>query len=366
MAKRLDGAPKKDGFRMPGEFEEHKQCWMIWPERTDNWRMGAKPAQKTFVQAAEAISEFETVTMAVSSRQYSNAREKLPAHIRVIEISNNDAWMRDSGATFVKNDKTGEIRGVDWEFNAWGGLVDGLYFPWDQDDKVARKMCEIESIDTYRTNGFILEGGAIHVDGEGTCIVTEACLLHESRNPHMTKEEIENQLKEYLNLEKIIWLPEGIHLDETNEHVDNIVHYIAPGKVVLAWTEDKNDPQYNMSAKAHEVLSNATDAKGRKLEVFKLHIPAEILITAEEADGVDSVDGALPRQEGDRQAASYANFYIANGAVILPVFNDEKFDKLAVETLQKALPDRKIVPIYAREIILGGGNIHCITQQQPE
>lgn len=366
MAKRLDGTPKKDGFRMPGEFEEHKQCWMIWPERTDNWRMGAKPAQKAFVQVAEAISEFEPVTMAVSRRQYSNAREKLPAHIRVVEISSNDAWMRDSGATFVKNDRTGEVRGVDWEFNAWGGLVDGLYFPWDQDDKVAQKMCEIESVDTYRTNGFVLEGGSIHVDGEGTCIVTEACLLHESRNPHMTKEEIENQLKEYLNLEKIIWLPEGICLDETNEHVDNILHYIAPGKVVLAWTEDKNDPQYNMSAEAYEVLSNTTDAKGRKLEIFKLHIPTEILITSEEADGVDAVDGTLPRQEGDRQAASYANFYIANGAVILPVFNDEKFDKLAIETLQKALPDRKIVPIYAREIILGGGNIHCITQQQPE
>jgi agmatine deiminase len=366
MAKRLDGTPQKDGFRMPGEFEEHKQCWMIWPERTDNWRMGAKPAQKTFVQVAEAISEFEPVTMAVSRRQYSNAREKLPAHIRVIEISNNDAWMRDSGATFVKNDKTGEVRGVDWEFNAWGGLEDGLYFPWDQDDKVALKMCEIESIDTYRTNGFILEGGGIHVDGEGTCIVTEACLLHESRNPQMTKEEIENQLKQYLNLEKIIWLPEGIHLDETNEHVDNIIHYIAPGKVVLAWTENKNDPQYDMSAKAYEALSDTTDAKGRKLEILKIHIPDKILITSEEADGVDAVDGTLPRQEGDRQAASYANFYIANGAVILPVFNDEKFDKLAIETLQKALPDRKIISIYAREIILGGGNIHCITQQQPE
>lgn len=356
--------PKQDGFRMPGEFEPHKGCWMVWPERTDNWRLGGKPAQKAFVEVAEAIANYEEVTMCVSQTQFMAAREELSDRIRVVEMSNDDSWMRDIGPTFVVNDQ-GEVRGIDWRFNAWGGLVDGLYFPWDKDDQVAKKVCEIEGKDYYSLEEFILEGGSIHSDGDGTAIVTEACLLHESRNPQLDKEGIENTLKEYLGVEKVLWLPNGIYLDETNEHVDNIVHYCAPGVLVLAWTEDENDPQYPLSKAAYDYLSKETDAKGRKLEIHKLHIPNEVLITKEESEGVDSVDGTLPREEGDRQAASYANFYIANGAVILPLFDDEKYDKLAMETLGKVFPDREIVGIYAREIILGGGNIHCITQQQP-
>lgn len=366
MSKKVTGYPRDDGFRMPGEFEPHKGCWMVWPERTDNFRLGAKPAQAAFVDVAHAISRFEYVTMLVSKSQYNAAREALDPQVRVIEMATNDAWVRDSGPTFVVNDKTGEVRGIDWRFNAWGGLVDGLYFPWNQDDKVARKICDIERKDYYSLKNFVLEGGAIHADGEGTLIVTQACLLHESRNPHMTQEEINDTLKNYLNLKKIIWLPEGIYLDETNEHVDNILHFIAPGKVVLAWTDDKSDPQYEKSMKAYDVLSNAIDAKGRKLEIFKLHIPEPILISKEESKGVDMVDGTKPRKEGDRQAASYANFYIANGAVILPVFNDDKFDRQAIDTLKRAMPEYEIVPVYAREILLGGGNIHCITQQQPK
>ncbi len=365
MARKLESTPRADGYRMPGEFEPHKGCWMIWPERTDNWRLGAKPAQKAFVEVAEAIAKYEEVTMCVSQRQYMAAKEMLSSNIRVVEMSNDDSWMRDVGPTFVINNE-GDVRGIDWRFNAWGGLLDGLYFPWDKDDQVAKKVCEIENKDFYSLESFILEGGSIHSDGDGTAIVTEACLLDESRNPDLSKEEIENTLKEYLNVEKVLWLPNGIYLDETNEHVDNIVHYCAPGVLALGWTNDENDPQYPYSKAAFDYLSNETDAKGRKLEIHKLHIPNEVLITQEESEGVDAVDGTLPRLEGDRQAASYANFYIANGAVILPLFGDEKYDEMAKETLQKIFPDRDIVGIYAREIILGGGNIHCITQQQPK
>lgn len=360
--KTFESSPKKDGFRMPGEFEKHDGCWMIWPERPDNWRLGAKPAQKVFAEVAAAIGKYEPMTVCVSDAQYDNARHMLPEYVRVVEMSTDDSWIRDCGATFVINGE--EVRGVDWSFNAWGGLVDGLYFPWDKDDHVARKMCDIERLDRYRLDDFVLEGGSIHVDGQGTLIVTEECLLSEGRNSHLTKEEIEDVLKEYLNLEKIIWIPYGIYNDETNGHVDNIIHYVAPGKVVLAWTEDENDPQYEICQKAFEVLNNETDAKGRKLEIVKLMLPANILITKEESEGVDAVDGTLPRNEGDRLAASYANFYIANGAVVLPVFNDPN-DEKAIETLKSVFPDREVVAIYAREILLGGGNIHCITQQQP-
>ncbi|ONI38338.1 agmatine deiminase [Candidatus Epulonipiscium fishelsonii] len=354
--------PKQDGFRMPGEFERHDACWMIWPERTDNWRLGAKPAQKVFAEVASVIGKYEPMTVCVSNAQYDNARQMLPEYVRVVEMSNDDSWIRDCGATFVVNGK--EVRGVDWGFNAWGGLVDGLYFPWDKDDHIARKMCDMERLGRYRIGEFILEGGSIHVDGEGTLIVTEECLLSEGRNPHMTKEEIEDTLKEYLNVEKIIWLPLGIYNDETNGHVDNIMHYVAPGKVVLAWTEDKEDPQYEICQTAYNILSTEQDAKGRNFEIVKLMLPANILITKEESEGVDAVDGTLPRNEGDRLAASYANFYIGNGFVALPIFGDPN-DELAVTTLQEVFPERKIETIYAREILLGGGNIHCITQQQP-
>lgn len=364
MSRKIESTPKADGYRMPGEFEPHKGCWMIWPERTDNWRNGAKPAQQAFIKVAEAIAEFEDVTMCVSDRQYMAAKEVLSPKIRLVEMSNDDSWMRDVGPTFVVNDK-GDVRGIDWRFNAWGGLVDGLYFPWDKDDKIAVKTCEMENKDYYSLESFILEGGSIHTDGDGTAIVTKACLLSKSRNPDLTQKEIEDTLKTYLGVEKVLWLPNGIYLDETNEHVDNIVHYCAPGVLVLAWTDDKNDPQYPLSKAAFDYLQGETDAKGRKLEIHKIHIPDEVQITKEESMGVDSVDGTLPRQEGDRLAASYANFYIANGAAIIPLFGDKVHDKAAIETLQKVFPDRKIIGIYAREILLGGGNIHCITQQQP-
>ena len=360
--KRIDSTPKKDGFRMPGEFEKHLGTYIIWPERPDNWRLGGKPAQKVFAEVAAAISRFEPVTVCVNADQYANARHMLPDGVRLVEISNNDSWVRDCGPTFVTNGC--EIRGIDWVFNAWGGLVDGLYFPWDKDDAVAQKICEIERRDSYRLEDFILEGGSIHVDGEGTLVTTEECLLSEGRNSHLTREEIESVLKEYLNLEKIIWLPRGIYLDETNGHVDNIFSFTAPGEAVLAWTEDKDDPQYEISHAALEVLERETDAKGRKIKVRKLMLPKPILITQEESEGVDAVDGTLPRMEGDRLAASYANFYIVNGGVLFPMFNDPN-DEAAAKTLSEAFPDREVVGIYAREILLGGGNIHCITQQVP-
>ncbi len=359
----INSCPAKDGFRMPGEFETHDGCWMIWPERTDNWRMGAKPAENAFVQVAEAISRFEKVTMCVSSRQFNNARHKLPAQVRVVEMSNNDAWMRDTGPTFVINDR-GELRLVDWIFNAWGGLDSGLYFPWDLDDLIPRKITELTGAHRYKAQ-LVMEGGSFHVDGQGTLLTTEECLLNPNRNPGMSRSEIETHLQDFLNVKKIIWLPRGCFNDETDGHVDNLCCFIRPGVVALNWTDDQNDPQYPLSMEAYELLSNTIDTRGRTLEVHKLHQPSPVIVTAEESEGVDSVDGTIPRREGDRMAASYINFYIANGGVVMPFFNDPA-DEQAMEKLKHLFPDREVVGIYAREIILGGGNIHCITQQQPK
>ena len=363
MAKTLNSTPNEDGFRMPGEFEHHKGCWMLWPERTDNWRLGAKPAQKIFTKVAEAISKYEPLTVGVSKNQFLNARSLLPDRIRLIEISYNDSWIRDCGPTFVINDNN-QVRGVDWDFNAWGGLKGGLYFPWDLDDLVAQKVIEIENKDRYKAEDFVLEGGSIHVDGEGTLITTVECLLNENRNSELSKEEIEAKLKEYLNVEKIIWLKKGIYNDETDGHVDNICCFARPGEVLLAWTNDKNDPQYSISKENLEILKKAEDAKGRKLKIHKINVPDPILINEEESKGVDIIEGTLPREEGDRMAGSYINFLICNAAIILPVFGDSN-DEKAIRKMKKIFPERDIVTIEAREILLGGGNIHCITQQQP-
>jgi agmatine deiminase len=337
---------------------------MLWPERPDNWRLGAKPAQGAFAAVARAIAEFEPVTMGVSAAQFDNAVNQLPPSVRVVEISNDDSWVRDCGPTFVKRDATGEIRGVDWTFNAWGGLVDGLYFPWDKDDQVARKICEIERVLSYRTDGFVLEGGSIHSDGEGTVYTTEECLLSPGRNPDLTRGQIEETLRQHLGAEKVVWLKRGIYLDETNGHVDNICCVVKPGTVLLAWTDDESDPQHAISQENLEILSGSVDARGRAVEVIKLPLPKPITITAEESQGVDAVDGTLPRLEGDRLAASYVNFYIANGGLVVPAFGDPA-DQLAVAVLSEAFPDRRITAVPAREILLGGGNVHCITQQQP-
>ena len=359
----IASTPKKDGFYMPAEFSPHYGCILIFPERSDSWQYGAYAARKAFVKICTAIAESEKVTVCASEKQYENARRMLPDNIRVVEMSSNDSWARDYAPTFVTDGK--EIRGINWRFNAWGGLYDGLYFPWDKDDKMARKLCDLYDKDMYDAGDFVLEGGSIHVDGEGTCITTEACLLSSGRNPDLTKEEIEDKLKEYLGVEKVIWIKRGIYNDETNEHVDNICAFVKPSEVVLAWTDNENDPQYEMSRSCYDILSNSTDAKGRKLKIHKLYLPEPVRITADECEGLDTMDFEPTRQPNERLAASYVNFYISNSAIVMPFFNDPA-DEKAKALLEKLFPERKIVGIYARDILIGGGNIHCITQQIPE
>ncbi|QBY04918.1 agmatine deiminase [Thalassotalea sp. HSM 43] len=361
MSMLLKSIPAADGFRMPGEHEAQDEIWIAWPERSDNWRNGGKSAQKTFIDVAEAIAEVTPVTMAVSADQYDNARSRLSDKIRVVEMTTDDAWMRDIAPSYVINTQ-GERRGVDWEFNAWGGLVDGLYFPWDKDDQVASKICEVMRNDRYRAP-IVLEGGSIHVDGEGTLYTTEECLLHPSRNPDLSKEEIEQVLKDHLSIEKVIWIKNGLYNDETNGHVDNLIHVVKPGEVVLSWCNDENDPQYAISQAAYKTLTNETDAQGRQIKVHKVHIPGPLFITEEEAQGIDSCDG-MEREAGERLAGSYANFLITNQRIILPLL-DPKYDDDAKAVLQQAFPGYDIVGVPAREILLGGGNIHCITQQIP-
>jgi len=356
--------PAADGFHMPGEFERHRGCIMIWPKRPGSWNYGAVKARAAFKETALAIAESEEVYMLAEPDAADSAREAFAGtDVQVIEMESDDAWARDVGPTFVVN-RDGAVRGIDWQFNAWGGEVDGLYAHWEKDDKVAGRFCETLGYECYEAHPFVLEGGAVHSDGEGTVLVTEACLLSPGRNPHLNKEEIENRLKAYLGAKKVIWLPCGIYNDETNEHVDNVCAFVRPGEAVLAWAEE-GDVQHEMSARCLEVLLSETDAMGRKLKVHKLPVP-KVPVCIGEADlgGYVFEPGEDEREVGERLAASYVNFYISNGGVIVPQFGDEN-DRTAVELLSGLFPERRIYPVAARDILLGGGNIHCITQQIP-
>jgi agmatine deiminase len=362
MSSSLITTPAADGFFMPAEFAPHRGTWLLWPERGDTWHQGAKPAQQAFVAVAQAIASSEPVSVGVSQAQFSNARALLPGTVRVIELSHNDAWMRDMGPTCVVN-KAGEVRGVDWMFNAWGGLQGGLYFPWDQDDLVAHKVLEIEGLPRYRAP-FVLEGGAIHVDGQGTALVTEECLLNPNRNPSLDIGQIELLLHEYLGVSTVIWLGQGVYNDETDGHIDNLCCFIKPGEVALTWTDNKRDPQYARSSDALRRLQQVRDARGRKFKVNLLPHPGPLYLSNTEVAGLDTSGVGKKRLAGDRLAASYVNFYIGNSVVVAPLL-DARHDRTVLSRLRRWFPKRKVIGVSAREIILGGGGIHCITQQIP-
>lgn len=356
MPRTLKTSPARDGFWMPAEFEPHDACWMLWPERPDNWRARAQPAQRAFTAAAAAIARFEPVSVGASAQQYASARAALPSAVRVVELSSDDAWMRDVGPSFVV-DTAGALRGVHWRFNAWGGL----YRDFRRDQEVAHKVLELAGCERYCAP-FINEGGAIHVDGQGTVLVTEQCLLR--RNPSLSRVEIEKLLKRYLGASCVIWLGQGVIDDETSGHIDNLACFARPGEVCLTWSEDRHDPQHRVSQDAWEQLMAARDARGRRLVVHRLPSPGPLYMTRREARGVVASRAIRALRAGQRLAGSYVNFYLANGAVILPLL-DASADGAARRVLRRVFPRRRIVGVPAREILLGGGNLHCITQQQP-
>ena len=361
---KIDSFPKNDGFFMPAEFEPHEATIMVFPERPGSWPYQAKKAAEVFSGIIRKIAECEKVYVVVSDRTKEKALKMLGGldTVSFLEIPTDDAWARDTAPTFVKNDK-GLVRGISWRFNAWGGEVDGLYRHFEKDDALALSFCEAAQYDHYDAGDFVLEGGSIHSNGAGTLLVTESCLLSKGRNPGLSKAEIEERLRLFLGAEHIIWLPRGIYNDETNEHVDNVCAFIDTDEVVLAWTDDKDDPQYEMSLSDLKVL----EAAG--LIVHKLPIP-DIPVTVTESDllGYEFEEGEDVREIGERLAASYVNFYFCNDFILLPQFGgkNKESDRRAVEIMTGLSKKRTVVPISARDIIVGGGNIHCITQQIPK
>lgn len=356
-------------MRMPAEFEPHDGCVMIWPTRSGSWIYDGSDAKRTFSEIADCIAGSEHVFMLTDIDHLKEAESWLSqkenyTNMTLLTIESDDAWARDTGPTFVLED-TGTRCGISWKFNAWGGSYNGLYKHYEKDDRLAENFCTAIGEKVVRVSDFVLEGGSVHTDGEGTILTTEACLLSPGRNPNLSKKEIEQVLCNYLGGEKVIWLPHGIWQDETDEHIDNMCAFIKPGVVVLAWTDDEEDPQYGYSKQAYDILSATTDARGRHPEIIKLPIPKKpVCITQYEADGFTYEEGEDQRQTGERLAASYVNFYISNDSILVPQFGDEH-DALAVEILRSVSGRRRVIPIMARSIIVGGGNIHCITQQIP-
>ena len=358
--------PYLDGYAMPFEGDKHEATVILLPFRADTWRHKGKEARRNYKEIIKAISQFEKVIVGIHPSIYADVideYERLP-NVEPIKIKYNDSWARDTMPLFVKNGK--KIRAVDFRFNAWGGEVDGLYSNYKDDDKLSSVFAKKYKYVSYYHPSFVFEGGSIAVDGQGTAIVTKACLLSEGRNPLLSKEEIEENIKHYLGVNKVIWISHGIYLDETNEHVDNMVAFTKPGEVVLAWADNKDDPQYEYSSLALKELEQEEDALGRKLKIIKLRVPFNPLYESkEESKGIlKGRFNAKSREEGNRLSASYVNFYQGKDFVIMPGFG-VKEDVKAYETLSKCFPDKKVIQINTREVLLGGGNIHCITMQIP-
>jgi len=341
--------PKEKKYYMPAEWYPHKCCWMQWPYNNPNHNgYGAIPSWSHFdfekgrlawANVANSIVKFEQVKMIIHPDETRKAKKLLDSKIEIIEFKIDDCWARDSGAIFLLNDKN-MLGGIDWEFNGWG-----KFKPYDSDNKIAKFMIENSSA-AYFKNQMILEGGSIHVDGEGTLLTTEQCLLNKNRNPKLSKKEIENNLKEYLNINKIIWLKNGTD-EGTDGHVDNIACFVKPGTILSLSCKDKNDPFYEKINENLEILKTSTDSKGRRLNIIELEMSYKRLIP------------------NDDEPSSYINFYIANNGIVMPSFEDEKADYNAKTIVQSIFPDRKIICINGIDISMGGGNVHCITQQQP-
>ena len=327
---------------MPAEWEPHSRCWMAWPCRDEVWGEQMDAARTAYADVARAIADFEPVTLVCNPSDVAEASLTLGngTAIDVVSMEIDDSWLRDSGPTFLL-DRNGHLAGAHWRFNAWGQK----YQPYSRDAVVAKRILKHVGARRFRAP-FVLEGGAIHVDGEGTVLTTEQCLLNPNRNPDITKAQVEQNLRDWLGVSTVIWLPEGIEDDETDGHVDEIACFVRPGVVLALSTDDKSDGNFDTLQTNLDILRSAKDAKGRPLQVIEVPQPA--------------------RQEhnGKRLSLSYVNFYIANGGIVMPAF-DVAEDERAFRIIRDAFPNRHVVQVHARDIFLGGGGIHCITQQQP-
>jgi agmatine deiminase len=336
-----DATPIEPGrWRMPAEWERHERCVMAWPTRRSLWRETFDDACREYAGVANAIAAFEPVLMVVNPGDAPAARRQLTEAVELVELPIDDSWMRDNGPIFVV-DGEGNRAGVHFRFNAWGER----YPPWDRDAAVAEPLLEHLGISRIRS-AMVLEGGAISVDGEGTLVTTEQCLINRNRNPHLSREEIEAELRARLGVERIIWLPFGNAGGDTDGHVDGVCVFAGPGRVLAKTCDDPGNPDHERMAANIAALAATPDARGRSIDVVELPYTPYVDVA------------------GERTRVSYANLYFANGGAVVPTAG-HPLDEAALERLASAMPDREVVGVPARTIAFGGGGVHCITQQVP-
>lgn len=340
--------PSALGYRMPAEWEPHAATWLSWPHNRDTWPDELDRVEGVMARAVAVLAPHETVRINVNDAAHErHVRLLLDAHgvrgrVCFHRIPTNDAWIRDHGALFVvRADGPDRLAATGWGFNSWGGK----YPPFDLDARVPEGMTAALDLPAFR-GGMILEGGSIEVNGAGLLLTTRACLLNPNRNPHLSQEEIEARLRAFLGVEQILWLGDGIVGDDTDGHIDDVTRFVGEDVVVTAVEDDPQDANYDPLQENLEALRGMRTRDGRPLRIVPLPMPAPVF------------------SKGERMPASYANFYLGNGVVLLPTYEDPR-DVEAARTLQRLFPDRIVVSLDCRDVIWGLGAFHCLTQQVP-
>lgn len=341
--------PASLGYRMPAEWEPHAATWIAWPHNRTDWPGKFQPIPWVYAEIVRHLGRAERVKILVQdaaeqirARAVLERANALSTNVRFRRCKTNRVWTRDYGPQFVVNNKTKDVAAVNFSFNAWAKYPD-----WKLDDAAGRRIAAFAKAKEFRAP-FVLEGGSIDVNGRGLLLTTEECLLSEvqQRNPKLSRGEIERMLGDYLGVTQVLWLNRGIVGDDTHGHIDDIARFVTPDTVLAAAERDRSDANHEPLAENLKLLRAWSSADGRKLNVVELPMPAPVIFR----------ERRLP--------ASYANFYIANGLVLAPVFNDRN-DRVALNLLAELFPGREIVPIYCGDLIWGLGALHCMTQQQP-
>ena len=338
---------REQNYQMPAEWQKHEAIWLAWPHDPTTFPNRVEQVETTYVQIIEEIHTGEEVNLFVKDIETKQKATKLfnqanidlnRIHFFIFDYA--DVWFRDYGPVFIKNPKH-ELAMLHWDFNSWGEKYETLL-----KDKQIPEIINIKMKIPCFKPGIVLEGGSIDVNGEGTLITTEQCLLNRNRNPHLNKQQIEKYLADYLGITHFIWLKSGILGDDTDGHIDDLARFVNPTTVVCAYQDNRMDSEYDVLNENYQILRNSVDQDGKPLSIVKLPMPRVV------------------SDEGLQLPASYTNFYIGNEKVLVPIFNQPQ-DNKALSTLQELFPSRKIVGIQCTDLIYGFGTIHCISQQQP-
>ena len=353
---------------MSAEWEKHSAVWLAWPYDNTTFPGRVEKAENVFVKMIQALSETEKVELLVLN-QIMLVRASAMLKLNGVDITKinfhvtdyADVWTRDYGPTFITNKKTGEQAWIKWQYNAYGKEADPYFGLIMKDNEVFLNLRKIINGRMFEPQ-IVMEGGSIEVNGYGTLITTEQCLLNPNRNPKLTKNEIENYLQDYLGVSKIIWLKRGLVNDHTDGHIDDIARFVAPNKILVAYEDDEKDENFKILDDNYQTLKNATDQDVQPFEIIKLPMPHMYYEIGHSlhSTGPDN----KPDKETEKASVSYCNFYIGNQIILATTYNDPN-DAKALEIIKSCFPDRRVLGIDCSDIIYGGGAIHCMTQQQP-